>query len=128
MNLVDIVAMLAVLQYLFFGVLVGRARAKYGIKAPAVSGEVNFERIYRVQLNTLELLVALLPALYVAARYSPAPFVAAIGTVYLIGRFVYWRAYVSGAPRRLGFNLSMLPVFFLVFAALVPAAIGPGAA
>lgn len=128
MNLVDIVAMLAVLQYLFFGGLVGRARAKYGIKAPAVSGEVNFERIYRVQMNTLELLVALLPALYVAARYSPAPFVAAIGTVYLIGRLVYWRAYVSGARRGLGFNLSMFPVFILVFAALVPAAIGRGAA
>jgi glutathione S-transferase len=129
MNPVDIVAMLAVLQYLFFGGLVGQARGKYGVKAPAVMGDVNFEKIYRVQMNTLELLVALLPALYVAAQYWPAPYVAGIGAVYLVGRFVYWRAYVSGGRRGLGFNLSMFPIFILVMAALIPAVVaGRGAA
>ncbi|MGS0753637.1 MAPEG family protein [Roseateles sp. GG27B] len=83
MHYVDIVAMLAVLQYLVFGALVGKARGKYGIKAPAITGSEGFERIYRVHMNTLELLVALLPALYVAARYWPAQYVAALGAVYL---------------------------------------------
>jgi glutathione S-transferase len=128
MNYVDAVAMLAVLQYLFFGGLVGQARAKYGVKAPAVAGDTNFERIYRVQMSTLELLVALVPALYVASRYWPGPYVAALGAVYLIGRLVYWREYVGGVSRGLGFNLSMFPVFILVLAALVPAALGRSAA
>lgn len=128
MNLVDVVALLAVLQYLVFGGLVGRARGKYGVRAPAVSGDVNFERIYRVQMNTLELLVALLPALYIAARYWPAPYIAGIGAIYLVGRVLYWRAYVSGTQRGLGFNLSIFPVFGLVIAALVPAVLGRGAA
>jgi hypothetical protein len=128
MHYVDIVAMLAVLQYLVFGALVGKARGKYGIKAPAITGSENFERIYRVHMNTLELLVALLPALYVAARYWPAQYVAALGVVYLVGRVIYWRAYVS-APlsRGLGFVLSIFPIFTLVLASLVPAVLRMGA-
>jgi glutathione S-transferase len=126
MNSVDVVAMLAVVQYLVFAGLVGRARGKYGIKAPAIVGDSNFERIYRVQMNTLELLVALIPALYVAAKYWPDSYVAAFGAVYLVGRLVYWRAYVGGASRSLGFNLSSFPVFILILAALVPAVLGRG--
>jgi glutathione S-transferase len=125
MNYVDVVAMLAVLQYLVFGSLVSRARGTYGIKAPAVTGSEPFERLYRVQMNTLELLVALIPALYVAARYWPAPYVAALGLVYLVGRLLYWRAYVTKANRRtLGFTLSLGPVVILALAALVPAILG----
>jgi glutathione S-transferase len=129
MHYVDIVAMLAILQYLIFGSLVGNARGKYGIKAPAISGSEPFERIYRVQMNTLELLVALLPAMYVSARYWPAQYVAMLGVIYLIGRGVYWHAYVKAPQSRsLGFTLSMLPVFTLVLAGLVPAVLGKSAA
>jgi glutathione S-transferase len=128
MNYIDLVAMLAVLQYLVFGGLVGQARGKYGVKAPAVVGHPDFERIYRVQMNTLELLVAFVPALYVAARYWPGHYVAALGAVYLVGRLLYWRAYVTGTSRSLAFNLSIFPVFILVLAALVPAVLGRGAA
>ena len=129
MNLVDIVAMLALLQYLAFGALVGQARGTYGVKAPAVTGSEPFERIYRVQMNTLELLVALLPALYAAAHYWPSSYVAGAGAVYLVGRIVYWRAYVgSPASRGLGFLLSIGPVIGLVLAALVAALLGKGAA
>ena len=125
MNLIDTVAMAAVVQYLMFGALVGRARTRYGVQAPAITGHEQFERLYRVQMNTLELLVALLPALYVAGRYWPAWIVAAIGAVYLVGRWVYWRAYVARpAGRQLGFVLSIVPVFSLAIAALVPAVLG----
>lgn len=125
MNLVDTVALLAVLQYLIFGSLVGRARGRYGVRAPATSGSEPFERVYRVQMNTLELLVALIPALYIAARYWPAPYVASLGAVYLVGRVVYYVAYVNAPQRRgLGFLLSMLPVFTLVIVGLVPAVLG----
>lgn len=129
LNLVDAVAMLAVLQYLFFGGLVGRERGRQGVKAPATTGPEPFERMNRVHLNTLELLVALLPAMYVAARYWPPTYVAALGAVYLVGRLVYWRAYVKApASRGLGYLLSMVPVMVLVLAALVPAVLGRHAA
>ena len=129
MNLVDIVAMLAIIQYLVFGSLVGKARGQYGVKAPAVSGNEQFERVYRVQMNTLELLVAFLPALYAATRYWPGWAIACVGTVYLVGRVVYWRAYVTApASRGLGFVLSIGPVFALALAVLVPAVLGKSAA
>ncbi len=73
-------------------------------------------------MNTLELLVALLPALFVAACFWPAAWVAGIGAVYLVGRFIYWRAYVSApSSRGLGFVLSMLPVTLLVLMGLAGA-------
>lgn len=122
MHYVEIVAMLVVVQYLFFTTLVGRARGRYGVKAPAVTGHEGFERVYRVQMNTLELMVALLPSLFVAARFWPAEWVAGIGAAYLVGRLIYWRAYVAApAGRGLGFGLSMLPVLALLLMALAGA-------
>lgn len=119
MNYVDLVAVLAVAQLVFFSILVGRARGLYGIKAPAVSGHEMFERVYRVQMNTLELMVALLPALFIAAKYWPQEYVAGVGAIYLIGRLVYWRSYTAApASRAVGFALSMFPILFLLIAAL----------
>lgn len=122
MNYVDIVAVLAVLQLLFFGGLVSRARGKYGVAAPAVAGHEMFERAYRVHMNTLELMVAFLPALFLAGKYWPQALVAGAGLVYLVGRFIYWRAYM-GAPgsRALGYALSSAPMLALLLAALVGA-------
>ena len=119
MEYVDLVAVLAVLQLVFFSVLVGRARGRYGVKAPAVAGNEMFERAYRVQMNTLELMVAFLPALFVAAKYWPQGYVAAAGAVYLVGRLIYWRSYtVAPSSRALGFGLSMLPILALIMGSL----------
>ena len=120
MNYVDLIAVLAIMQLIFFGILVGRARGTYGVKAPAVSGHEMFERAYRVQMNTLELMVAFLPALFIASKYWPQTYVAIAGAVYLLGRFIYWRSYVSApASRGLGFALSMIPILALLIATLV---------
>ena len=120
MNYIDLIAVLAVMQLIFFGVLVGRARGIYGVKAPAVSGNEMFERAYRVQMNTLELMVAFLPALFVASKYWPQTYVAIAGAIYLLGRFIYWRSYVAApASRGLGFALSMIPILALLIATLV---------
>ena len=122
MHYVELIALLAVVQYLFFGAMVGRARGRYSVKAPAVTGHEGFERAYRVQMNTLELMVALLPSLFVAARFWPASWVAGIGAFYLLGRFIYWRAYIGNpASRSLGFLLSMLPIIALLAMALAGA-------
>ena len=119
MNYVDLVAVLAVTQLIFFSVLVGRARGRYGVNAPAVTGHEMFERAYRVQMNTLELMVAFLPALFIAAKYWPQPYVAIAGAVYLTGRLIYWRSYTAApASRALGFALSMLPILALIIGSL----------
>ena len=120
MNYIKLVAVLAVLQLLTCAILVGRARGLYNVKAPATSGHEMFDRAYRVQMNTLELMVAFLPALYIAARYWPASYVAAAGAVYLVGRLVYWRSYTAApASRGIGFALSMVPILALLIAAMV---------
>jgi hypothetical protein len=122
MVLVEIVTALALLQYFLFSVLVGQARVKYGVKAPAVTGHEMFERHYRVQMNTLEVLVLLLPSLWLAARYWSPLLVAGLGVVYLVGRFVYLRAYVRDpASRGTGFVLSIGPAMTLLLAGLAGA-------
>jgi glutathione S-transferase len=121
-NYIDVVAVFAVFQLIFFSTLVGRARGKYGVAAPAVVGHELFERAYRVQMNTLEQLMAFLPALFLAAKYWPEAVVAGIGLVYLLGRFIYWRAYMSAPKTRgLGYALSATPTLALLLAALVGA-------
>jgi glutathione S-transferase len=122
MQLVEIVMVLALLQFLVFGALVARARGQYGVKAPAVTGHDMFDRYYRVQMNTLEILVVLLPAMWLAAQYWSPLFVSGMGAIYLIGRVVYLRAYVSApASRGMGFNLSLGPTVVLLVAGLVGA-------
>jgi len=105
-----------------FGALVGRARGRYGVKAPAVSGNEIFERYFRVQMNTLEQLVMLLPALWVAAAFSFIAYywIALIGLLYLVGRILYLRGYVADPKKReLGFLLSSLPISALIVIDLV---------
>ena len=120
MHFVELVAALAVLQFLSFGALTGNARRVSGLKAPAITGHPTFERMYRVQMNTLELLVAFMPALFLAAKYWSPALIAGLGAVYLVGRVLYWRAYVTDpAKRGLGFILSMLPTIILAILALI---------
>ena len=120
MHYIELIAILAVIQFLVFGALTGRARRLSGLKAPAISGHEGFERMYRVQMNTLEVLVAFLPALLLSAKYWSPTAIAAVGFTYLIGRLVYWRAYVGDPSKRgLGFMLSIIPTILLSLSALV---------
>lgn len=122
MPYVELIALLAVLQFIFFGMMTGRARGQSGLKAPAVVGNEHFERMYRVQMNTLETLVAFLPALLIAGKYWSPLFVSVLGVIYLVGRLVYWRAYLANpAKRGLGFIISILPTWLLVLLALLGA-------
>ena len=125
MHAVHLVVALAIVQFIFFAMLVARARTVYRIPAPATSGHEQFERLYRVQMNTLEQLVAFLPALLLAAQYWPPLLMAAIGAVYLVGRMLYWRSYVRDpASRAIGFGLTILPTFALLLAVVVEAVRG----
>jgi glutathione S-transferase len=122
MGVTELVIVLALLQYLFFGILVSRARTRHGVKAPAVTGDPIFERHLRVQMNTLELLVIFLPALWIASAYIATLWIAALGAVYLVGRFLYLRGYVRAPEKRsLGFGLSALPILILLAIDLIGA-------
>ena len=124
MKYVHIIATLAVFQFVVFSFLVGRAREKYGVKAPAISGHEKFDRVFRVQMNTLEQIVCFLPALFLAAHYWSPIFAAVAGLVYLIGRLVYRQSYVSDpSTRGLGFILTIIPTFVLLAAALIGAVV-----
>lgn len=124
MDWIVLVTLAALLQYLYFGFLVGKARSQYSIKAPATTGHDLFERFYRVQMNTVELLIVLLPALWLAAAYWSPPWMCALGVVYIAGRFVYLKTYTNPASNRtLGYALSYIPTFLLVLAAIAGALI-----
>jgi glutathione S-transferase len=115
MPYVDIVTALALLQFIFFGIKVAGARGRYGVKAPATTGNEIFERHFRVQQNTLEVLVVMIPGLYVFSRYFNPHWAAALGVVYLIGRQVYASSYVTDPARRgPGYGLTVLPLLILL--------------
>ena len=119
---VDIVGIAAIFQVILFSVLVGRARRDYALPAPATTGHPIFERYYRVQMNTVETLIAFLPALWLAAKYWTPHYVAAIGAVYLLGRVLYLRGYVRDPKdRHWGYVLSSAPTIVLLLAALIGA-------
>jgi glutathione S-transferase len=99
---------------------VSRARARYGIRAPATSGNEHFERVYRVHMNTLENAVVFLPALWLAAWYWKPTWAAVCGAVWLAGRIWYAQAYKRHAKgRSRGFALSMIGFGALVIGSAI---------
>jgi glutathione S-transferase len=96
----ELVTLLTV--FLMFGTMyaVGRARAKYGIQAPAISGHPAFERAYRVQMNTLESTVMFLPVLWMAGHFGFELWAGIAGIVWIIGRVWYALAYLNDASKR----------------------------
>ncbi len=119
MELVIVVVILALIEYYIFGALVGWARGKYGVSAPAVSGDPVFERYYRVQQNTLEQLMGFIPAILIYGYYGNALIAAGLGMVFIIARVIYLYAYVADpAKRGLGFVLGWLATIFMMFAGL----------
>jgi glutathione S-transferase len=124
MAYVDIVTALALLQFIVFLMQVARARGKYGVLAPATTGNEIFERHFRVQQNTLEQLILFLPGLYLFAHYFNPLWAAGLGLIYLIGRQVYSASYVKDPKTRsAGFGLTFLPTLVLIVGGVIGAAI-----
>lgn len=122
MPYVDIVTALALIQFMSFAAKVASARGKYGIKAPATTGNEIFERHFRVQQNTLEVLIMVIPGLYIFSRYFNPLIAAALGILYLAGRQIYAISYVKDpAKRSLGFGLTVLPLMILLAGAVIGA-------
>jgi len=122
MAYVLLVIVLALLQYIFFSIAVGRARGKYGVHAPAIAGNEQFERYFRVHMNTLEQLIVFIPAVWLFAQFVSPHWAAGLGGVYLVGRVVYFLSYVKDPKSRgLGFALTSVPSLVMLVGVLVEA-------
>jgi glutathione S-transferase len=100
MHAVAIITVLALLEYMVMGIMVGRARTTYGVAAPATTGNPDFERYYRVHQNTLEALLVFIPALWLFAQYASIALAVALGLIFLAGRFIYAAGYIRAAEKR----------------------------
>jgi glutathione S-transferase len=90
----------AILIYLFSCILVSRARVKFGVKLPAISGNPDFERVFRAQMNTLEWLPIFLPSLWLFAIYIGDGSAAALGAIWVVGRILYVLGYAKAVEKR----------------------------
>jgi glutathione S-transferase len=100
MELVYATILLALLEYIVMAGLVGRARAKTGISAPAMTGHPDFERANRVHVNTLENLIIFVPAVWIFATYSSALYAAILGALFVVARALYAVGYLRAAEKR----------------------------
>ncbi len=116
---VSIVVLLAGIEFMVLGAMVGRARRKYGVAAPATSGHPLFERHFRVHYNTLEQLVVFIPAIVFFGVFVSDRLGAALGAVFLIARVFYAIGYVRDPKKReFGAILGAVTLISLVLTAL----------
>jgi len=124
--LASIVTILAVILYILTLTRAGSMRGKHKIQAPAVVGHPEFERAYRIQMNTLEAMPIFLPALWLASLYFSPRFPsvwwlpAALGLLWVIGRYLYMQSYFADPSKRgTGFGVAGLAAVVLLVLALV---------
>lgn len=109
----------AMLVYFIITINVGRARAKYQVSPPAMTGDPNFERALRVQQNMLEQLVFFLPLLWIFSYYVSELWGAILGGIWILGRVLYaWGYYQEAKKRTLGFGISSLSGMVLLLGSL----------
>ena len=117
--LTALATILALLVYAGVSAVVTRARGKYGVAAPATSGHPEFDRRFRVQMNTLEQIVILLPILWLCAAWIGDAWAGLGGLVWCAGRIVYARGYYREAARReIGFYITAVPVVLMTIAVI----------
>ena len=120
MELVSFVIALALIECFVFGAMVGRARGRFGVAAPAMTGHPDFERINRVHQNSLEQLVLFVPAVWIFAATVDERVAAALGLVFVVGRLVYARGYIQEASKRsTGTAISALAQVVLLLGAAI---------
>jgi glutathione S-transferase len=120
MNWVMLVTMLAVVVLFGVTINVGRARAKAGIKPPAMTGDPDFERAVRVHHNMLEQMMVFLPSLWIFATIVSPMYAAILGAVWVVGRILYaWGYYQAAEKRGLGFAVSSVASMLLMFGSLI---------
>ena len=115
-----LVTLLAVLLYFFTGLSVAKARRKFGVPVPATTGNPDFERVFRVQQNTLEWMPIFLPLLWLFALYVSDWAAAVLGLIWIGGRLMYIQGYSEAAEKRhRGFFVQSIASGVLLIGALI---------
>lgn len=114
-----LVTVAALAVYFVVTLNVGRARMKYQVMPPATSGHPDFERVFRVQQNTVEQTVLFLPLLWVFSIFTSETGGAILGAVWVVGRILFaWGYYQAAEKRTLGFGLGSLATLALLLGSL----------
>jgi len=122
MEAVAIVTSLALLQVALFSFQVGAARQKHGVHAPSITGNAEFERVFRVHQNTIEQLIMVIPGLWMFAYFLNPNWAAGVGVVFIISRFMYSSAYSNDPSKRsLSFTIGFISTMALVIGGMVGA-------
>jgi len=115
-----LVTLFAVAFYFFISTRVAAAHARFGVKLPATTGNPDFERVYRVQMNTLEWMPMFLVPLWLCAIYLSDIAAAVLGLVWIVGRALYFTGYSQAVEKRLpGFFIQASGCILLFAGALV---------
>jgi uncharacterized membrane protein YecN with MAPEG domain len=115
-----LMTLLAVLWYIVTALHVARAHVKCKVLAPAMTGHPALERSVRVQMNTLEQLVAFLPAMWIYAWYGNPRWAAIACGVWIAGRIIYAFGYWADENKRtVGFGIAFVALVVVWIAALV---------
>jgi len=120
MEYATLIILIALLQYIYFIGRVGFSRNKYEIKAPKTTGNETWERLFRVQQNTMEQLIIFIPCMLTFSTYVSPLWVLVPGLLFVIGRQTYSYLYVKEPTSRgLGFVLSFFSNIALVVGSLI---------
>jgi len=118
-----VVTLLALALHFFLATRVAAARGRLGVPLPATTGNAEFERVFRVHMNTLEWLPIFLGSLWLCALYLSDVGAAALGIVWIVGRIAYFIGYRQAVEKRLpGFAIQAISCILL----FIGAAIGIG--
>ena len=116
----SLVTVSALILYFVVTINVGIARAKYQVPVPQTTGNLDFERVLRVQQNTLEQLALFIPALWLFSNYVSPIWGSALGAARIVERIAYaWGYYQAAEKRGPGFAISSLSGMVLILGSLV---------
>lgn len=109
MEITALIVLLALAQYVGFSLRVGATRSRYGVDAPRTTGDETWERLFRIQMNTLEQLIVFVPGMFLFAVYVSSGWAWVPGVVFLVGRQLYALEYTRNPKTRApGMALTLL--------------------
>src|SRR5262249_51683815 len=111
---------LAIAFYFFLATRVAVAHGRFGVPLPATTGNLDFERIFRVHTNTLEWMPTFLVPLWLCAIYLNDIAAAVLGVGRIMGRILYFVGRSRAVEKR-------LPGFFIQSTACILLFVGAAA-
>lgn len=109
----------AMVVYQYVSLQVNRARHRYQVRLPEVTGPDGFNRVFRVHMNTLENMPLFLPLLWLFAALWGDRWAGALGATWVVGRFLYAWGYYRAVPLRVcGFGIASTTTLVMLIACL----------